>query len=175
MTQMILERSFAPPISRQDVVGLARDSGWCLETYHVNWLGSVLGIDGSALVCRFEARDAESVRLALRQARADMSRLWIGTVHEAPEAPEPNVMVERNFESPVELADVQAREDASQWCLDAHNVRFARTYFSQDRRRMLCLYSAPDAEAVRAAQHKAGMPFDRVWAFEAVGMSDLVV
>ena len=59
----------------------------------------------------------------------------------------------------------QAREDAHQWCLDTHGVSFVRTYFSQDRKRMICLYRAPDAEAVREAQRKAGMPLDAVWSF----------
>jgi hypothetical protein len=28
---------------------------------------------------------------------------------------------------------------------------------------MICLYQAPDAEAVRHANRMAGVPFDRVW------------
>jgi hypothetical protein len=71
---MFLERRFDPPLTRGDVVTMARDSGWCFETYRVNWHGSLLRHGGSKLICRFEAADAESVRLALRQAAADLSR-----------------------------------------------------------------------------------------------------
>jgi hypothetical protein len=42
-------------------------------------------------------------------------------------------------------------------------VRFLQSLFSLDRRRMLCLYAAPDAEAVRHAQRGAGLPFERIW------------
>lgn len=73
------------------------------------------------------------------------------------------VVVERRFDEPVELADIQAIEDRGAWCLEAHKVRFLSTYFSTDRKRMICLYEAPDAESVRLAQTKAGMPFERVW------------
>ena len=45
----------------------------------------------------------------------------------------------------------------------------ARSDFSTDGRRSLCLYRAPDAEAVRLAQHEAGLPFDVVWPFERAG------
>jgi hypothetical protein len=73
------------------------------------------------------------------------------------------VVVERTFTEPVRFEDVQALEDRGAWCLDAHRVRFLKTYFSADRRRMICVYEAPDAESVRLAQTKAEMPFDRVW------------
>lgn len=74
------------------------------------------------------------------------------------------VIVERSFEEPVEFSAIQAIEDRGAWCLDQHHVCFVRTWFSKDRRRMVCLYEAPDAESVRIAQRKAGMPVDRVWA-----------
>jgi hypothetical protein len=43
-----------------------------------------------------------------------------------------------------------------------------RTLFSTDRKRMICLYHAPDAESVRLAQRAAGMPFGEVWPFRQV-------
>jgi hypothetical protein len=73
------------------------------------------------------------------------------------------VVVERRFADPVEFEDIQALEDAGSWCLDLHHVRFLKTLFSRDCRRMLCFYEAPDAEAVRLAESKAHVPFDRAW------------
>jgi hypothetical protein len=78
------------------------------------------------------------------------------------------VVVERSFVEPVALEDIQGIEDRGAWCLEAHGVSFLRTYFSRDRRRMVCLYDAPDAESVRLAQEKAGVPFERAWASEVV-------
>jgi hypothetical protein len=71
--------------------------------------------------------------------------------------------VERRFAQPARFEDIQALEDAGSWCLDLHHVRFLRTLFSSDCRRMLCFYEAPDAEAVRLAESKAQVPFDRAW------------
>jgi hypothetical protein len=78
------------------------------------------------------------------------------------------VVVERAFPQPVAFGDIQAIEDRGASCLEAHGVRFLRSYFSRDRRRMICLYEAPDAEAVRLAQEKAGVPFETVWTSRVV-------
>jgi hypothetical protein len=74
-----------------------------------------------------------------------------------------HVVVERVFDEPVDFDEVQALEDRNAWCLELHRIRFLRTYFSSDRRRMICVYEAPDAESVRLANRQAGMPFERVW------------
>lgn len=173
MSDLFLERTFDPPLDKTDVVAMAEQSAWCFETYRVDWHGSLLATDGRRMLCWFSAADAQSVRHALRRAEADLARLWSGTVHDAHEGHEANVIVERSFDLPVALEAIQAIEDRNRWCLDTHNVRFVRTFFSTDRKRMLCLYSAPDAESVRAAQRDAAMPVDRVWAFEPIRISDL--
>jgi hypothetical protein len=78
------------------------------------------------------------------------------------------VVVERSFDEPVTIEEIQALEDAGASCLEAHEVAFVRTFFSRDCKRMICLYRAPDAEAVRMAQRKAGMPVDSVWSFRLI-------
>ena len=78
------------------------------------------------------------------------------------------VMVERSFEMPVAFEDIQAIEETGAWCLEAHQVVFIKTFFSVDRRRMLCLYEAPDAESVRLAEKKAQVPFDCAWSCRAL-------
>jgi hypothetical protein len=161
---LFLERTFAEPLTSEEVLNAARGSAWCFDLHRVRWHGSFLRRDGHALICWFSAADAESARLALREADADLSRLWSGTVHMGPEPVSPNVVVERSFPASVRFEDIAALESAKAWCLEAHRVSYAQTFFSLDRRRMLCLYSAPDAEAVRAAQREALMPVDTVWA-----------
>ena len=172
MTMLVLERHFDPALTRPMVIDITHSSAWCLEQYRVDWLGSLLSADGRSMVCRFSAPDAESIRQALATVGADTRRLWPGTVHEVDEPAVPNVMVERSFGAAVSLAEVQAKEDAGQWCLDAHDVRFVSTWFSLDHKRMLCLYNAPDAESVRAAQLQAQMPLERVWSFEEIRIDD---
>lgn len=82
------------------------------------------------------------------------------------------VIVERDFDEPVAFDEIQAIEDRGAWCLEMYRVSFLTTYFSADRRRMICVYKAPDAEHVRLAQRRAGMPFERVWTASVHGESE---
>jgi hypothetical protein len=171
MTDVFILRSFDPPLDDAGFDAMAARSTECLGLHRVEWQRSLLALDGRRLFCWFSAPDAESTRLALRQAGSHDGIPWAGSVHDAPgeAAPDPEsatVLVERSFDEPVTLEEIQAIEDAGAGCLRSHDVRFARTFFSRDRRRMVCLYAAPDAEAVRQAQRKAGMPLDAVWAFK---------
>jgi hypothetical protein len=181
MTNAILEREFDIPLSREDFGEMAARSGGCFGLHAVDWQHSMLAAGGRKLICWFQSRDLESVRIVLRSDDGDISdiwpgvemsmNLWSGTVHDAPDADveairTANVVVERRWDEPVALEDIQAIEDAGASCLEMRNVRFLRTFFANDRKRMLCLYSAPDAESVRQAQHEAGMPVENVWSFE---------
>lgn len=165
MNEIFLERTFDEPLDIGAVIGLAEAANDCMTIYRVIWRGSLLSSDGHRMVCRFSAPDAESARRALKESGADASRLWPGTVHEGHGGvgANANVVVERAFDEPASIESLQAQEDAKRWCLDVHHVTFVRTFFSSDRKRMICLYQAPDAESVRAAQRQAGLPFDRVW------------
>jgi hypothetical protein len=73
------------------------------------------------------------------------------------------VIVERKFDEANAFDELQAQEDSFAWCAEQHEVTFIRSYFSKDRKRMICEYEAPDAEAVRRVQRTASMPFERVW------------
>lgn len=169
MSDVFVLRTFDPPLTDASFEAMARDGSDCLDLYRVRWRESLLSSDGRRLLCWFEAPDAESTRLALRKTGHE-STPWPGTIHDAPGPGAPpveaaNVVVERRFEAAVTLDEIQAIEDAGASCLKARNVAFARTFFSRDRKRMVCLYQAPDAESVREAQRLAGMPVEAVWRF----------
>lgn len=78
------------------------------------------------------------------------------------------VIVQREFDAPREVAELQAIEDENAWCLETNNVTFSHTYVSADGKTMLCVYQAPDAEAVRRVQDQAKMPYSRIYAVERV-------
>lgn len=179
MSDVILERTFDTSLTDSHLRTMAERSVGCFGLYRVGWHQSLLSKDGLKLTCWFDVPDHESLRMALRSG-GDISdiwpgkethlAIWSGTIHDAPGASEneigtANVIVERQFEQQVTLEEIQDREDAGSGCLEVRNVRFLRTFFSADRKRMLCLYKAPDAESVRQAQQQAGMPIEAVWPF----------
>lgn len=73
------------------------------------------------------------------------------------------VIVERRFAEATPFEEIQALEDRVAWCLEQHEVRFLRTYFSRNRRHMVCIYEAPDADAVRTTQRQGEIPFETIW------------
>ena len=178
MTDCFLERNFDPPIDTGKVLAMALDCFGCFSIHRVDWRTSFLSADGVRMICWFRAPDLESSRIAMRQSNVDCRNLWRGSVHDKPgldgeEGAAANVLVERSFSEPVTLAQIQAIEDAGIHCLETRDVHFARTFFSADQKRMICLYRGPDAESVREAQRQAGVPFDAAWAFRAISPADL--
>jgi len=173
MTDAILERKFDPPMTVAGFLESVARSATCFKLHRVDWQNSMLSTDGRRIICWFRGLDLESMRIAMRKEKIDMRLLWSGSVHDAPGADESdlataNVVVERRFDESVRLPDIQALEDAGAGCLEMRNVKFVRTFFSADRKHMICLYQAPDAESVRQAQREAKMPFDAVWAFKTI-------
>lgn len=171
MTDAILERTMITPTSASELADGMDEAQNCLELHRVDWQHTMISADGHNLVCWFRGLDLESARIALRTARVDTRVLWSAALHEAPGVDESllksaNVLVKRQFKEPVEIEDIQAIEDAGAGCLEIRNVKFVRTFFSADKKRMVCLYNAPDAESVRQAQREANMPFEEIWAFE---------
>jgi hypothetical protein len=178
MNNMFLERRFEPPVGHAEVIQMALDSIGCFGIHRVKWHGSFLANDGGRMFCWLSAPDMESARIALRQVGTDIRVLWQGDVFDGPGIGEnditgANVIVERSFDESVTLQQIQDIEDAGIGCLQTRNVRFVRTFFSADRKRMICLYEAPDAESVRQSQREASVPFHDAWAFRRVSLADI--
>ena len=173
MPHILLERQFETPLSPEGFHELAMEHRECLPLYRIEWHESLLADDGHRLLCRFESPDTESVRQFADKQRGATSRIaWAGTVHDTGRDGAPNVVVERQFDQSTAVDDLQKIEDAGAWCMELHKVTFLRTFASEDCKRMICLYRAPDAESVRLAQAQAGMPLQRVWACRAFDCSD---
>jgi hypothetical protein len=74
-----------------------------------------------------------------------------------------HVIVERVFAEPVDLGAIEQRIEEGKGCFAARRITLLRSAVSRDGLRMICEYAAPDAESVRDANTRAGMPFERVW------------
>ena len=76
------------------------------------------------------------------------------------------IVVEQVFDPPLtdeEHGRIGARIDK---CAQMRNARWMRSYLSDDRKRMVCEFEAPDAQSVRDAYHSAGVAVERVWRSE---------
>lgn len=82
MANVILERSFEPPLTDERLSEITGRLSPCLDRSGIQWIRSHLSRDRRRLICHFEAADAGAVRDALRQARLDFERVWSGEVLE---------------------------------------------------------------------------------------------
>jgi hypothetical protein len=82
------------------------------------------------------------------------------------------VLVEQSFETALTDADLVRLSERLDPCLNMQDASWARSSLSQDRKRMICEFVAPDADAVRAALRSAGIAFDRVYAVQTFRAED---
>jgi hypothetical protein len=85
VTEIVVERSFDPPISDDDLGVLLHGVSSCLALHKVEWRESLLVDDGRRMFCRFSAPDAESVRLVLHHVGASYDAVWAVNAWGGPE------------------------------------------------------------------------------------------
>ena len=175
MAHVIVEARYLEPTTPEAVLEDDQRKRFCFDLYRSHPVNHYLALDGTRICCVFRAVDAESVRRALAETgEPPPERVWTASLEgtyddtdslatAAAAATGSLVLVERSFAEPVAFAAVQALEDRGSWCLDQHHVRFLGSFFAKDRRRMICLYTAPDAETVRLTNRRLELPFDRAW------------
>jgi hypothetical protein len=73
---VLVQRSFAKPITFEEAHGLEEAKAWCLEQHRVRWARSYVSTDGLRTVCFYQAPDAESVRLAQKEAGLPFDAVW---------------------------------------------------------------------------------------------------
>jgi hypothetical protein len=88
MARIIVEQVFAEPLTDEVYAQYAQKLDPCLEARNGMWRRSSVSKDKLRVVCEFEARDAESVRDALRLAKVPYERVWAADVTAVEDDPE---------------------------------------------------------------------------------------
>ncbi|HEX7081596.1 MAG TPA: hypothetical protein VF329_11330 [Gammaproteobacteria bacterium] len=163
MSDVFYLRSIDPPITPEDVV-LTAEAGGCFDLHRVTWKQSFLSADGGRMLCWYEAPDAESARIALRQLKADLEGVWPGTVTGGNGAGTP-ALSDANFVAELRLPDEQARSlDGVATALEQEDAALVRGFVSIREPRAVCIVRAPSDGAVRAALARTDAQPDAVWA-----------
>jgi hypothetical protein len=82
------------------------------------------------------------------------------------------LIVEHSYDPPLTDEEHERAARRLDPCLEAHGARWLSSYLSHDRRRMICEFEAPDAEAVRTSMRSAEVSFDRVWSAEVYRLGE---
>jgi hypothetical protein len=70
----------------------------------------------------------------------------------------PRFMIERNFAEQLEVTGESAA--SVKRINDEEGVEWLFSFLSADKKKTYCLYEAPNADAIRAAAHRANLPAD---------------
>jgi hypothetical protein len=145
----------------------------CLGARNAKWCYSLLSTDRHCMICTFEAPDAESVRQAYRQADVGFSKVWTAQVIEPEGVPpvwnEPILKVlEGSYPNGFTDEEWNEANRLILACYEERGIEWVRSYASLDKTRVVCELNAPDAEVIREAHGKAGIPFDRVCCAEVL-------
>ena len=74
------------------------------------------------------------------------------------------IILEHRFEGrPFDVERFNAAQRRNEPCLRVHGVQHTVSYVTPDGSRMICVFEAPDAEAVRRAARQLGYRYDSVW------------
>lgn len=171
MTEVLVERHPDAPLTTTDAAAIIEGGNACREIHRLEWHRSLLSVDGQQMICHLTGPDLESVRIALKSSpRLMRADVWSCTVRDPPgitreDLTHANVLVSFRFELPASPEELEAVLGSGNICLTSHRVRMLRAFIASDRRRVICLCAAADAESVRIALRESRPPVDRVWAF----------
>lgn len=73
------------------------------------------------------------------------------------------VMVEGEYDPPKSQEVFLASDEGLMSCMQARDIRWVRSFLSADGSRSVCCFEAEDAETVRDAFRRSGVPFQRIW------------
>jgi cation diffusion facilitator CzcD-associated flavoprotein CzcO len=149
-----------PPLDREGVQRLFLHA--CLDIHQVDWLRCFLATDGGKMLCWYQAADAESVRMVLRQQESGEAPVWPAEVSDvtrgAPTAEDKRCVVlqfDREESDPTlaEIIDVLSAADYAVSC----------SFGSSDNAHLAIVVEGEDESAINDRLHAAGMSPDVVW------------
>ena len=73
---VLVERRFDNSVTLQEIQEIEDAGIWCLETRDVSFVRTFFSADQKRMICLYRAPDAESVRLAQRQAGVPFDQAW---------------------------------------------------------------------------------------------------
>ena len=82
------------------------------------------------------------------------------------------VIVEETFDPPIDPGQISPIAQQVSPCLPVYDVTWLHSFIARDGTRCICVYDAPDAEAVRHAYRTSGANFDAVWTASPFQPSD---
>jgi hypothetical protein len=172
MKLAILERTFSPeltaPITDDNWMQVNHTLNGCLEAHQVQWLHSLVSVNGDRSICLFQVPHTETLREACREARMPFQRVWQAELwSEQDLANFPQgcflVIAAVNFDPPMTKTRYEFCKQQAEGCFQELKIQPVFSAISLDGINSICTFSAAAAEDVRSLYRKIGQPFQQVW------------
>ena len=172
MKLVVLERAFSPelaaPIAYDNWMQVNHTLDGCLAVRQVQWLHSLVSVNGDRSICLFQVPYAEMLRAACREARMPFERVWQADLWlEQDPASFPQgcflVIAAVNYDPPMTKTMYEFSKQQAEGCFQEFKIQPAFTAVSLDGTHSICAFSATSAEDVRSLCRKMGQPFQQVW------------
>lgn len=172
MKLAVLERTFSPefaaPMTNDNWMQVNHTLDGCLEARQVQWLHSLVSVNGDRAVCLFQVPYAETLREACREARMPFQRVWQADLWlEQDPASFPQgcslVVVAVNHDPPMTKTRHEFSKQKAEGCFQELKIQPAFSAVSLDGTYSICAFSATTAEDVRSFYRKMGQPFQQIW------------
>jgi hypothetical protein len=167
-----MERALDAPLCAVDERLLKRRLAVCARAYQVRWRGCLLDVERQRILCHVEADDWPTARAAARCLGVEPGATWLSAIpldattnartSSATQGDLVDVLAECRFDNSIDTQNFVRERNACDWCLDTLRVRPGPVTTSEDGRRLVAFFHAPDAESVRNAYRHATVSFDRV-------------
>jgi cation diffusion facilitator CzcD-associated flavoprotein CzcO len=154
-----------PPLDHDGVRRLSRHS--CLDIHQVQWLRSYVASDFARMLCWYQALDAESVRLVLRQMDSIGTEAWSAEIDDDTEQVTSDdngerVVAEIELTEPGPEAMTTMRSAAVAALADA-NQNVTCSFTSTNGPRLILVTSGEDETVVTACLRSASIKPASVW------------
>ncbi len=169
----VSEITFSPPLpapmTYNQWAQINQNLAGCQATRNVQWLYSLVSVQGDRSICVYQVPYTDALREAYREARAPFQRIWAAT--DPWVATDLNsfaqdatlIVAETNYDPPITRTMVAEIKHQAKGCLNELNIQSAFSLLTLDGSHSACTFVASSAEQVRSLYRKVGLPFERVW------------
>jgi hypothetical protein len=172
MKLAVLERTFTPelaaPITDDNWMRVNHTLNSYLAARQVQWLHSLVSVNGDRAVCLFQVPHTETLREACCEARMPFQRVWQADlwVEQDPTSFPQGcslVIAAVNFDPPMTKTKYELCKQQAEGCFQEFKIQPFFTAISLDGTHSICVFSATSAEAVRSLYRTISQPFQQVW------------
>ena len=139
----------------------------CRAVRNIQWLYSLVSVQGDRSICLFEAPTTEMVREACYEAGMSFQQVYPAQqwFDQEPKSFQDDFLMvaEVHYDPPITKSIYESAKQQAAGCFRELNIQHAWSVVTLDGTRSHCVFSAACAEDVRSLYRKLNAPFDRVW------------